>query len=81
MCKILKRDKLKNRAETGKRLSFQGFEGKFLQFAPEWSGQKIPLSSLKMEPETKKNKFEQICDHSLNFKPLFFFISEVNPTF
>ena len=36
MCKILKRDKLKNRAETGKRLSFQGFEGKFPQFAPEW---------------------------------------------
>ena len=34
--KILERDKLKNRAETGKCSIFQGFEGKFPQFVPEW---------------------------------------------
>ena len=30
------RDKLKNRTETGKCSIFQGFEGKFPQFVPEW---------------------------------------------
>ena len=30
------RDKLKNRAETGKCSIFQGFEDKFLQFVREW---------------------------------------------
>ena len=34
--KILERDKLKNRAETGKCPIFQGFEVKFLQFVLEW---------------------------------------------
>ena len=37
MGKILERDKLKNRTESGKRSIFQGFLGKFPQFAPEWS--------------------------------------------
>ena len=36
MGKILERDKLKNRAETGKFEIFQGFEVKFRQFVPEW---------------------------------------------
>ena len=30
------RNKLKNRAETGKYSIFQRFEGKFPQFVPEW---------------------------------------------
>ena len=34
--KILERDKLKNRAETGKCSIFQGFEIKFPKFVPEW---------------------------------------------
>ena len=33
---ILERDKLKNKAETGKCSIFQEFEGKFPQFVPEW---------------------------------------------
>ena len=29
--------KVENRAETEKRSIFQGFKGRFPQFAPEWS--------------------------------------------
>ena len=34
--KILERDKLKNRAETGKCPIFQSYKVKFPQFVPEW---------------------------------------------
>ena len=36
VAKILERDKLKNRAETGKFPVFQGFEVKSRQFVPGW---------------------------------------------
>ena len=84
--KILERDKLKNRDETGKFPVFQGFEVKFANLSLNGKNtfrftiltQNTPLQ-FKNGAKKLKTHSEQIFNHSLKFETLPSFISEVNP--
>ena len=86
--KILKRDKLKNRTETGKNAQFSralklnfpnlSLNGKNI-FRFTILTQNTPLQFKNGAKKLKTNS-EKIFNHSLKFEPLPSFISELNPT-